>query len=167
VLASNRLTDSAQQKSMIASAKAAFEDAIVLAPEDFRTWSGLLWYFARLGDKQAAIRALDGLRSKARLTEPQKALALAQAHQLLGDYHLAEEHYLQAVQLLPHDAATQERLAHFYLACAPEKAEQALRRLLELAPSSQTTRRALATVLASQGPDAHFNEAIKLLQEST
>jgi Flp pilus assembly protein TadD len=167
LLASNRLKDTGQQEAMIESAKAAFEHATVLAPEDFRTWSGLLWYSARVGDKQTTARALDGLQTNARLTEPQRALALAQAHQLLGDYQLAEKHYLQAVQLLPDDAATQERLAHFYLAYSPEKAEQAFRRLLELAPASQTTRRALATVLATQGTGRQFDEAIKLLHEST
>jgi Flp pilus assembly protein TadD len=166
VLASNRQNDRALQKSMVDEATTAFEQAIDLAPRDFRTWSGLLWHCARVGDKQTATRALEGLRSKADLTEPQRMLALAQAHQLLGDYRLAEVHYLQAVELLPRDAATQERLAQFYLAFAPEKAEQALRRLLDLAPTSQTARRALATLLVVQGGDSHFDEAIRLLQTS-
>jgi Tfp pilus assembly protein PilF len=166
MVASNRQTDRTLQKKMIEAAKGAFDDAVELAPQDFRTWSGLLWYYARVGDKRSASVAIDGLRSKAALSEPQRMSALAQAHQLLGDYRLAEEYYLRAVQLLPRDAANQERLAQFYLSFAPEKAEPAWRRLLEIAPASQTARRALATLLAVQGADSQFEEAIQLLQAS-
>jgi tetratricopeptide (TPR) repeat protein len=151
---------------MIEEAKRAFTQATELAPRDFRTWSGLLWYYARVGDKHSATDALEGLRSKAVLSEPQRMSALAQAHQLLGDYRAAEEHYLRAVQLVPRDVANQERLALFYLSFAPEKAEPALRRLMEIAPASQTARRALATLLAIQGADSQFDEAIQLLQTS-
>jgi Flp pilus assembly protein TadD len=166
VLASNRQSDRALQKTMIDAAKNEFERAVAVSPQDFRTWSGLLWFCARVGDKKAAADALEGLRSKAALSESQRMSALAQAYQLLGDSRAAEEHYLRAVQLLPRELVNQERLAQFYLSFAPEKAEPVLRRLLELAPASQTTRRALATLLAVQGADSQFDEAIRLLQTS-
>ena len=83
----------------------------------------------RLGDKAGAQRALEGLQSKAELDDQQRLLALGQAHQLLGQYALAEEKHLKAVELFPRDATLQERLAQFYLGYSPEKAEQAFRRL--------------------------------------
>ncbi|MEX2139929.1 MAG: tetratricopeptide repeat protein [Pirellulales bacterium] len=164
VLAANKEEDAAQRQALIAEAKASFEKAVSIAPEDFRAWGGLLWYHARINDKQVGKRALEGLQTKARLSEPQRMLALGQAHQLLGEYPLAEEKFLQAVRLLPNDSATQERLAQFYLAYSPEKAHQALRRLLELDPKSSMARRALAMLLVAEGGNAELAEAIKLLR---
>jgi tetratricopeptide (TPR) repeat protein len=166
VLASGRPQDDASRKQLLREAGSSFARAVDLAPEDHRSWSGLLWYGVRTGDKLESARALDGLRSKAKLTEPQRLLALGQAHQLLGEHGRAEEHFTRAAQLLPRDPAVQASMAQFYLSYAPEKAVQAFRRLLELAPDSKAARRTLATLLVTQGTDAQFSEAIKLLSDA-
>ncbi len=165
-IAASREQDADSRQALLAEAESSFENAVTIAPEDFRTWSGLLWYCVRAMDKEAGQRALEGLRSKARLTDTQRMLAMGQAHQLLGEYAHAEEAFLGAVKLLPNDAATQERLAQFYLTYSPEKAHHALRRLLALDPKSTTARRSLAILMVSQGGDTELAEAIKLLRGS-
>jgi tetratricopeptide (TPR) repeat protein len=165
LMASQRQKDDANRQQMTREAEAAFDQAVAVAPEDYRTWSGLLWYGVRARSRLHVARAMEGLRVTAKLSEPQRMLALGQAHQSLGDNARAEESFVRAVHLLPHDAAIHERLAQFYLAYAPEKAEQSLRRVLELSPGSKTARRSLATLLVTMGAEGQFAEAIKLLQD--
>jgi tetratricopeptide (TPR) repeat protein len=147
-------------------AKSALEQAVALAPEDAGAWSALLSFRVRAGDKEGAQAAIEAIQTKVNLPKPKHALAIAQGYQLLGEYQLADKHFREAVQLSPRDPEAQERLLQFYLAYSPEKGEQAARRLLELEPTSDLARRTLATLLATQGSDSQFEEAIQLLRGS-
>ncbi len=166
-IAAERTESVPERTKAAAEAQKAFDLAVQLAPTDYRSWSGLLWFHARQNNQDEARRAIDGLRRQAKLAEPQRLLALAQAFQLLGDFQEAEKSYLAALALLPKDKALHERLARFYLSFSPDKAEQAYRRLLELDPSSKSAKRNLAILLAVQGTEDRYAEAVALLETSS
>lgn len=150
----------------IDEAEAAFRQAVVVAPQDVRAWHGLSSFYVRTGQKAAAHEALQKLAETREWTAPQKAFVLAQAYELIGDRDRAEKYYQEAATLDPENVAVHVYRARFYLKSDPARTQQSLRRVLELTPESGGARRTLAALLASDGGQENWQEAVKLLESS-
>jgi tetratricopeptide (TPR) repeat protein len=150
----------------VKEAETAFCKAVAVAPNDVRAWHGLFSFYVRTGQKSAAHEALQKLAGMGGWTEPQKARVLAQAHEFMGDRERAERYYQDAVTLDPNNAAMHAYLARFYMNSDAARAQASLRRVLELTPESGGTRRTLAVLLANQGGQDHWQEALQLIETS-
>ena len=148
-------------------AEDAFRRAVQLAPTDELVYRGQFTFYQRTNQPELARESLQKLAENAELTGVQRALVLAQGHEALGDRQQAEVHYGKAVQLAPNDAGIHLHMATFLTkAHQYPKAEQSLRRVLQLSLESSVARRKLAACLAVQGGKEKWREAQRLLTQS-
>ena len=150
----------------LAEAERQFEQAIELAPDDVRSWSGMFSFQLRRGEQDEARRTLSQLVQRVKLEPAERSFVLAQGHELIGDLVEAERHYREAARLSPDSGAVQLRLAGLLLRSDPTQAENCLVRVLEIDPKSVVARRMLAVVLASRGTDDDLRRVETLLAES-
>jgi tetratricopeptide (TPR) repeat protein len=148
------------------AAEAEFRKTLQLAPDDIRAWNGLFTFYLRSGNPSQARLTLDEIRSKAKLSAADRSFVLAQGYEMLGDWQNATSHYESATAADPNQANILIRLAMMHLRSDPSKAEQTLRRALEVDAHSATARRMLAALLAGRGDAQKFQEAESLLNQS-
>ena len=146
-----------------AEAREQLEQAVRLAPEDARMWSGLFTFYLHTNDRERALETLGELAKQARLEPAQRSYVLAQGHEMLGDFDAASRHYQAAAEALPESADVQLRMAAHFLRRDAQRAEACLRRALALDPSSEVARRTLALLLASRGGEENLRQAELLL----
>jgi tetratricopeptide (TPR) repeat protein len=146
-------------------AEAAFRQAVAVNERDVRSWNGLFSFYLRTGKSDLARQTLEELAKKADLTEAQRVFVLAQGYEHLGDTENAETNYERAAELEPKSVAVQIRLANFYVKRDTVRAEDALKKVLELSPNNHEARFALAATLAARGDDASWQHALDLVAE--
>ena len=156
-----------------AEAEQAFRKAVEVAPQDVRSWSGLFSFQMRTDQRQAAAQTLQELAKKAKLSDAERAFVLAQGHEMLDDTQQADRNYRQASQLAADSIAIWSRFAAFLLRHDSRRAEEPLRRVVDLAQRNEATRqiadnarRTLAALLAARGDEGDFDAAMRLLQQT-
>lgn len=142
-----------------------FAKTVELAPHDVSSWRGLISFYVRNGAKEKARAILKDLAEKAPLGDADRSFVLGQGYELLGDVETAIRHYEQAATKAPASYHIQLRLAGVLLRTDPHKAEICLRKAIELDHHDPSARHMLATLLASRGTDAAFQEAESLLKD--
>ncbi len=148
------------------AAETAFRKATEMAPDDVRVWNALFSFYGRSGKREQALESLQKLAATPKLSPDQRAFALGQGYELLGDAKQAETNYREAARLAPQSVPIQMQLANFYLRRGNPAAERTLRDVLKLDAENHTTRRALATLLATRGGDEAWQEALQLLERT-
>ena len=133
------------------------------------TWVALVRFLAATRQVARAEEAIQDLRRQ--LPAEEVPLTLALCDEAVGRSERVAAHYQAALAARPDDSSALEKAAGFYLRTAiPDKAEPLLRRLIEspLATEEQSAwaRRQLAFLLAAQGPDAAYHEALALVEQN-
>jgi tetratricopeptide (TPR) repeat protein len=164
-LASERTSQLDESEKLRREAEQAFKQTTEVFPNDVRGWQGLVWFYARTNQNQLATATMQRLADESLEIDPsERALALARGYQLLGDHAAAEQQFQIAAEKSPDNLMVLERLVAFYLKTDPVKAVPALRQILKIDPDSAVARQSLATLLAFEGEDAQFREAVDLLE---
>ncbi|MFZ5828913.1 MAG: tetratricopeptide repeat protein [Planctomycetota bacterium] len=147
-------------------AEQSFLEAVRLAPKEMQTQNGLFSFYIQSKQLNRARQALESMVRQLELSDADRHFALAQGYELIGDRPQAEEHYREAMRLMPTKVALLERFAAFSLRSNQQEAEQTLRRILEIDPKHGGARRTLAILLAPRGieDEEAWEEARRLLQ---
>ena len=145
-------------------AEAALTEAVRLAPGDYRSFEAMFTFFLDTGQREQAKEELERFARTAGLSEAERILALAQGYQRLGEEELAQRYYRQAAEQPTDNVTAQKRLAALLFESDPRGAEEALRRVLRLAPQDGEARRALARLLAARGGAEEWQEALRLIE---
>jgi tetratricopeptide (TPR) repeat protein len=141
-----------------------FMKALELAPHDVSSWHGLFSFYVRLDAKDKARAVLNSLAEKAQLGDADRSFVLGQGYELLGDLETAVRCFREAADASPANSNVQLRLAGALMRSDPRQAEDCLRKSIQLAPDDPAARRMLASLLASRGTEAEFQEAESLLK---
>ena len=128
-------------------ARAMIREALNLNPEDTASWTGLLSYYLRVGNRAKALEALDVLSEHAEVSEGQRHWLTAQTFRQLGEIEQAADAYERALQITPHRAELVFDYARFLQPTSPDRAEQMVRQLLEREPDNITAKSLLASWL--------------------
>ena len=147
-------------------ALSALRRALELAPQDSRTWSALVWFYAHEQRLAEARQVLQDMLVKVELTELERVLVLARGSDLIGDQRLAEQHYRQALAGHEQDVPLLEEIGRFYLRFDQDRALDVFQQVLAVAPKSTEARRTVALLLGTRGTDADCSRALGLLNES-
>ncbi|MBX9789742.1 MAG: tetratricopeptide repeat protein [Pirellulales bacterium] len=144
-------------------AEEQLRSAVRQAPDDFRTWAGLLTFLVRNNQVDDARGVLQRLADDDRPMVAQRALVLGQGFQLLGDLGQAYKYFQRAAQLGVSDASIQVQAARFFVQADPGQAEVCLRQALALSPAESEARQLLARLLTSRGGQSSWQEVKKLV----
>lgn len=143
-----------------------FQEAVGLAPGNPRVYDPLFAFYVRLKQPERAREVLGEFSKNAKLTDGERAFAMAQRYELLGDRRAAETQYREAIRLTPGSSGVHVRAAAFFAQTDAGEAEKVLRAALAATPRDRDLRRALAAVLAGRGGHEAWQEAEKLLESS-
>jgi tetratricopeptide (TPR) repeat protein len=146
-----------------AEAEQEFNRAVELAPEDVRVWNGLFSFHLRSKSTNKAREILHALEQNKSLSVADRNFVVAQGYELLGEWDRAAKEYEAAADSSPDRAPIHVRLAGIYLRSDRQRAAVSLRKALEIDPQLTIARRMLAALLASNGTEAEFHEAERLL----
>ncbi|MBI3466177.1 MAG: tetratricopeptide repeat protein [Planctomycetes bacterium] len=155
-----------KDKPNLQQAEAAFQRAFELtAGRDIRACDALFGFFVRTGDKARAREVLGQMAAQAKFAdEASKSLVLAQEYEILEDWPAAEQYYLAAKQRRADDPKVLTAVGAFYIKRGEqEKAIAELSRVVTLDPNSESPKRMLAVLLASQGGDEAWTKVRQLL----
>ena len=132
--------------------------------KDARPLNALFSFYLRTQQKEKALSTLQRVEKVPALDDATRAFVMAQGYELLGEQKQAEEQYLAAQELAPNSTAIPLRLAAFFMRTGDvDRAETALKRVLELDPKLRPARRTLAAVLAARGGEDEWKEVTRLL----
>ena len=144
----------------------AFEKAVDLNPRDIRAWGALYRFYAAARPNPAkAQEVLDRLQAHSDITELDRAFALAQLRESIGQVGLAAEKYDATIELLDETVDTlsylvvYERSAQFFRNHDFAKAASCSRSALEIDPQSIGARSVLIDVLLAQSTFKSVAEA--------
>jgi cellulose synthase operon protein C len=130
-------------------------------------WVALVQMFARLGNRDAAMKAIDEAASAIR--EEDRDNGLAQAYQAIEDYANASKYYKKVVEARPDDFDMMRRFADFCLRSRQESTAEPILEMLTSEKSIATeesqswARRALAMIVGLRGSDENFKKSRELL----
>ncbi len=147
-------------------AEEQLRSAVRQAPNDFRTWAGLLTFLVRSDQADEARGVLQRLADDDRAMVAERAIVLGQGFQLVGDLAQAQNYYQRAAQLGVSDADIQVQAARFFVQVDPAQAEVCLRQALKLSPAQSEARQLLARLVVSRGGQAGWQEALHLVGNS-
>jgi len=165
-MAQLRLSEVLLAKQDNEAAERCLKEAVRLAPADPRAYRLLFAFYVRLKRPEQARPVMEEFSSKAKVSPAEKALSLAQFHEMLGDRKNAAAQYRESMRLAPENPLVQARLAEFFLQGDPGEAEREITAALQLAPNSNPLRRSLAAVLASRGGQQGWEQAQGLLHQA-
>lgn len=154
-------------------AESQWQEAMRLAPDDLRTWSGLFLHYVRDNQRKKAIETLRQLSLSDHFPAAGRDAAVAQGYQLLGDDKSADEHYRQAQRAAETQADPASQRLQAALAMRSGDAEgwrQAQQTLEQLIAESDEVRAEDRLLLAQvyeslQNPDAARQQFLVLLDE--
>jgi tetratricopeptide (TPR) repeat protein len=144
-------------------AEEQLRSAVRQAPNDFRTWAGLLTFLVRGGQRDEARSVLQKLADDDRAMVADRAIVLAQGFQLVGDMPQALTYFERAAQLGVSDPKIQVQAAQFFVQSDPIKAEGCLRQALRISPTESEARQLLARLLVARGGQTAWQEAEQLV----
>lgn len=147
------------------AAEADLRRAVELAPQDVRTWQLLFTHLAQVGDEEAAREVLHAMVEQAEMTPGQREVVLGQGYDALGEAELAASHFHEAIAIGADEPDVHRQIAQFFQTHDVQRAEQALRRVLELVPDNLEDRRRLASFLIERGDPPRLAEAERILDE--
>lgn len=137
--------------------------AVRQAPNDFRTWAGLLTFLVRSGQRDEARGVLQRLADDDRAMIAERALVLGQGFQLVGDLQQAATYFEAAARLGVSEPKTQVQAAQFFASSDPARAEGYLRQALRVSPTESEARQLLARLLVARGGQVAWQEAEQLV----
>ena len=147
-------------------ARLAFEKAVELDPRDIRAWGALYRFYAAARPNPAKAReVLERLATHEEITELDRAFALAQLRESIGQFALAAEMYDQSIELLGDDVdalshlVVYERSAQFFRTHDLPKAALCSRSALKIDPASIGAKAVLIDVLLAQSTVDSISEA--------
>ncbi len=142
-----------------------FRRATEVDPANSRAWFALVSFLARQSRPDEARQSFELMSQRAQLSDEERPYLFAQCQELLGDRAAADQFYGRAVDLNPNHVGVHQRAALFYYRDEPARAETALRRVLRLRPTSNTSRRMLALLIFDRGGASNHQEAVKLMED--
>ena len=152
-------------------AERAFRRAVELEPNAADARLSLLQFYIISEQKNLAAAQLDQIREQ--VAQPERALVLASAYELLGEPGKAEEQYLAARKAQPDDPRAARALAEFYWRTnRSEQAEELVRQVLQGDAiraddgDRRWARRLLARILTARGGYQNLVDATKLIDEN-
>jgi exosortase len=171
LMLSNSSTENQKQK-LVEEAKAEFQRAIELAPNDVRPWAGsVMLYSESPATRDQALKTLEEFSKQAKINELERNFVLAQLYDLLGLPAKAQHFFSQAGAIVEADpkakggARVLGRAARFYISRAPVLAELYARRTVDLDPANLDARFVLLNVCVNRTDAQSAEEGIKLLDE--
>lgn len=122
-------------------------EALNLNPEDTASWTGLLSFYLRVGNREKALEALNILNEHPDISEGQRHWLTAQTFRQLGEIQQADDAFERALQITPHRTELIFDYARFLQPNRPDRAEQMVRQLLEREPDNIAAKSLLASWL--------------------
>ena len=147
-------------------AEVVLQKSIKLAPQDIRTWSGLVWFYSRQRRHPDARRTLDDLVAQVEMTPLDRQLVLARGSDLIGDRQLAEERYRRVLAEHAKDVKLLEEIGRFYFKFDHDKSLATFEQVLAIDPKSTGGRRAVALLRGLRGSDADWVRAVAVLDDA-
>ena len=132
-------------------AKAAFERALELTPDNISAHTGMANSLAALKDNDGAMAIL-GAGLKLHPKSPTLLSELGRLHRTLGDLGQAEAHYAQAASIEPNAASLHYNLGSTFLhQHKTDDAKQALKRAIEISPNMAEAHAHLGMAMMMDG----------------
>jgi len=155
-------------------ARLAFEKAVELDPLDIRAWGALYRFYAAARPNPAkAQEVLERLATHEEITKLDRAFALAQLRESIGQIGLAAEKYNESIGLLNDNVAAlshlvvYERSAQFFRKHDLQKAASCSRAALKIDPVSMGAKSVLIDVLLAQATVTSITEAEAIFEAAS